>query len=280
MQSKDLKASSDLRVPFIPIVAAWLGVKFVREVALLEKRDKSANRGQERFLLACGDVEVGRLSWAGGFDQDERIALQARFASRGTEGGAEAYALAPSSYIKAAARYIDGRTDGARKGKEVRTREGQFHGRIAAHRNTHDGALLPAARDGKAGLGVGDQVADEVVFVFVFGVESGIHVIRAGAINHDKNQATSGIGAHVGVVGPIAEAGAAAVQQVRRRQFRACGNFPRQIDAVRHVALKGGRVEGYVLAQDPGEAARMVHKRRLTAMTARKRGERGDADAA
>ena len=97
MQSKDLKASSDLRVPFIPIVAAWLGVKFVREVALLEKRDKSANRGQERFLLACGDVEVGRLGWVGGFDQDEWIALQARLASRGTEGGSEAQALPPSS---------------------------------------------------------------------------------------------------------------------------------------------------------------------------------------
>ena len=95
--SKALKASGDLRVPFIPVVTAGPGVKFVREVALLEERDESTNRRQKRFLLTCGDVEVGRLGWVGGFDQDEWIALQARLASRGTEGGSEAQALPPSS---------------------------------------------------------------------------------------------------------------------------------------------------------------------------------------
>ena len=80
-----LKATGNLRVPFIPIVAAWLGVKFEGEIVLLEKRYESANWRQEWFLLSCGDVEVWRTGWVSGFDQKERIAVHARFAFRGTE---------------------------------------------------------------------------------------------------------------------------------------------------------------------------------------------------
>ena len=54
--NKALNASGDLRVPFIPIVPAWLSVEFVGVIAKLEKRDESANRRQKRFLLACCDV--------------------------------------------------------------------------------------------------------------------------------------------------------------------------------------------------------------------------------
>ena len=112
-----LKTSGNLRVPFIPVVTAWPGVEFVGVITLREKRDESANRRQKRFLFSCGYVEVGRMGRVGRFDQDEWIAVQACFASRGTEGGPEAHTLRPPFCTEASAGHIDGRTDGARKGE-------------------------------------------------------------------------------------------------------------------------------------------------------------------
>lgn len=90
-----LKAAGNLCVPFIPIVTAWFGMKFEGEIALLEKRDKSADWRQEWFLLSSSDVKVWRIGRGGGFDQNEGIAVRTRFASRGTKGGPEAHTLRP-----------------------------------------------------------------------------------------------------------------------------------------------------------------------------------------
>ena len=79
---------------------------------------------------------------------------------------------------------------------------------------------------------------NEVVLVPVFGIESSIHVIRTGAIDHDENEALRGICADIRVVGPIPETGATTVQQVDRGQSRAGGNIPRKIDPVRHVPVE------------------------------------------
>ena len=112
---KTLKAAGNLCVPFIPIVTAWLGVKFDGEIALLEKRDKSTNWRLKWFLFSCRDIEVGRSARVSGFQQNEGIAVRACFASRGTKGGPEAHTLRPPLDTEASAGHIDGRTDGARE---------------------------------------------------------------------------------------------------------------------------------------------------------------------
>ena len=117
VRHKALKASGNLRVPFAPIVSARLGVKFEGEIPLFEKRYKSTDWRQKRFLFSCGDVEIRCFCRVSGFDQDEGIALHARLASRWTEGGSEAHALPIPSCVETSAGHIDGRTDGARKGE-------------------------------------------------------------------------------------------------------------------------------------------------------------------
>ena len=117
VRHKTLEAAGNLRVPFIPIVTAWLGVKFEGEIALLEKRNESTNWRQKWFLFSCRDVEVWRTPRVSGFHQNEGIAVDAHFASRGTEGGPEAHTLRPPPCTEASAGHIDGRTDGTRKGE-------------------------------------------------------------------------------------------------------------------------------------------------------------------
>lgn len=71
-----------------------------------------------------------------------------------------------------------------------------------------------------------------------------------------------GVMAGVGVVGPVLEAAAAAVEEIDDGESLAGREVGGEIDAVGHVAVEGLREEGHIAHGNAGELAGMVGEKR------------------
>jgi hypothetical protein len=87
-----------------------------------------------------------------------------------------------------------------------------------------------------------------------------------------------GIVANVGVVRPVGEASAVAVKKIDDGEFFAGSELSGEIDAVGHVTIESGGMEGYIPQDDAGKLAWMVEQQLRGGMAAGEKETSGGED--